>query len=141
MKKMDPCFARHHVFRGFPAREESSVSAHFPDFSEHPLSRISDREIDVTADIEDADVDGAEVSLNLRKHLFGRFFLAGIPSVASGKTTFRLDLGDQGRKHFAAPATHRDVVTALGEALGDGRANVVTGADDQAYGFAHVMFP
>ena len=138
---MDPFSRGDHVFRGFPAREESSVSTHFPDFSEHPLSRIGDREIDVAADIEDADVDGAEVSLNLRKHLFGRFFLAGIPSVASGGSALRLDLGDQGRKHFAAPAAHRDMVTALGEALGDGRANVVTGADDKAYGFGHVMFP
>ncbi len=49
--------ARQHQARSLAAGQEARIAGHLPDLAEHPLGGIEDREIDVGADIEDADLE------------------------------------------------------------------------------------
>ena len=46
---------RQHQARRFAAGQEAGITGHLPDLPEHALGRVQNREIDVGADIEDAD--------------------------------------------------------------------------------------
>src|SRR5215471_15590993 len=47
--------ARQHQARRLAAGQETGVAGHLPDFAEHPLGGLEQREIDIGADVEDAD--------------------------------------------------------------------------------------
>src|SRR5260370_14450446 len=49
--------ARQHQPRRLPARQEARIAGHLPHLSEHPFGGIEDREVDVRADVEDADLE------------------------------------------------------------------------------------
>src|SRR5262245_49589929 len=47
--------ARQHQPRRLAAGEEAGIAGHLPDFAEYPFGGVEDREVDVGADVEDAD--------------------------------------------------------------------------------------
>src|SRR5262249_27449771 len=53
--------ARQHQARRLAARQEAGVAGHFPDLAEHPLGGLEQREIDIRADIEDANLERCEI--------------------------------------------------------------------------------
>ena len=57
VKKIDAPAARQHQARRFAAGEEAGVAGHLPDLAEHALGGLQQREIDIGADVEDADLE------------------------------------------------------------------------------------
>ena len=88
----------------------------------------SKREIDVGADVEDADLErrGRVGVLEERSDLF---FLARIERATDDPPACRFDLGDQRRQLVAVATPGVDGEPFGREFLGDGAADKVTGAD------------
>ena len=57
VKKMRAAAVRQHETRRLAAGEEARVARHLPDLAEHALGRLEEREVDVGADVEDADLE------------------------------------------------------------------------------------
>ena len=56
--------ARHHDPRRLAARQEAGERRHFPDLGIDPRRRLEDREAHIGADIEDEDLDRADLALD-----------------------------------------------------------------------------
>ena len=125
----------HHVFRGFAPRKKRAVSAHFPDLAKDAFGRFQNWKPNIASNIEDADVDWSDVLFDHCEHLGRGLFLARVPGKPLSVTACRFDFGDQGRKLFPAAAAHHDVKPSARKTLGNGCADIVSGADDQTDGF------
>src|SRR6202021_214647 len=120
--------ARQHQLRRLPARQESRIAGHLPDLPEHPFGGIQDREIDIGADVEDADLE-RRMLVGIAKERDDLLLLAGIERTgvdfAAGgfdRLHQRIQLGA-----IAAAREHRDAVEC--ELPGDLAADIVAGAD------------
>ena len=110
-----------------PARKPD-VAGHLPDLAEDALGRLEDREIDVGADVEDADLE-RRARVGLLQEGGDVLFLARIERAAEDPAAGRLDLGDQRRQLVAVAAAGEDGEPFGGEFPGDGGADEVAGAD------------
>ena len=127
--------ARQHQARRLPPGEEARVAGHLPHLAEHPLGGVEDGEVDVGADVEDADLE-RRGALGLGQEPGDRLLLAGVEGAAAAPPAGRLDLGDQGRELLAVAAPGEDGVAAGREAARDGGADEVAGADHGDRGVA-----
>src|SRR5450631_1911085 len=120
--------AGQHQAGGFAAGEKAGIAGHFPDLAEHALGGVENREIDVGADVENADLErGVPVGVSEEGDDF--LLLARIERArvdfAAGRLDFlhqRFELGA-----VAAPGEHREPFRS--KLLSDFAADVVPGAD------------
>src|SRR6187431_2585669 len=122
--------ARQHQSRGFAAGQEARIAGHLPDLAEHPLGGVEDREVDVGADVEDADLE--------RRFLVGIVekcrdlgFLAGIKRPREDLAAAGLDLLHQRGELVAVAAAGKDRKTLGSEFLCDFGADKVPRTDDR----------
>ena len=115
------------------AGQEAGVAGHLPDLAEDPLGRLEQREIDVGADVEDADLQ--------RRRCVGRpqeggdlLLLAGVERTADDPPARRLDLRDQRRQLLAVAPSGENGKAFAGEFPGDRGADEVAGANHRDRG-------
>src|SRR5215470_6089490 len=120
--------ARQHQPRRLAAGEEAGIAGHLPDFSEHPLGGVEDREIDVGADVEDADFQ-RRMLVGVVEEGNDLLLLARIERSGVDLAAGRLDLLNQGFELGAVAAAGEDRETFGSEFLGNLAADIVAGAD------------
>src|SRR6478609_1218580 len=119
---------RQHQASRFAPGQKAGVAGHFPDLSEHALSRIQNREIDVGPDVENADIE-RRVLVGIAEECGNFFFLARIERAGVDFPTGLLDLLHERFElgAVAAPGEHRESLRR--KLLCDLASDVVTGAD------------
>src|SRR5258705_12154890 len=120
--------ARHHQPRRFAPGDKAGPAGHFPYFPEHAVGGLQDREVDVGADVEDADFERC-LLVGVIKECRGLVLLSRVERARDDRSPGCLDLPDQ-RLQLGAVAPSREYGEALGgEFLGDLGADIVAGAD------------
>jgi hypothetical protein len=117
--------------------QPATHAAHFPDLEILLRGGFRDAELHIGADIEDHDIDGADVFFDRGIERRDLFFLACIRAIGDGLAAFGFDRGDQRRELFHIPPDHARVVAFPGETLRNGAAQRVSGADDQRDVLSH----
>ena len=120
--------ARQHQPRRLASGEEAGVARHLPDLPEHPLGGVEDREVDVGADVEDADLH-RRVLVGIVEEGDDLLFLARVERTGVDLAARGLDLLDQRRELVAVAAAGEDGEAFGGELLGDLAADKIAGAD------------
>jgi len=92
------------------------------------IPEIEQREINIRADVEDADLERGR-RIGVLQERGDLFLLARIERAAGDSPARRLDLGDQRRQLLAPPTPGEDGEPFGREFLGDGAADKVAGAD------------
>ena len=111
--------------------EEGREAGHLPDLEVLARGFLEDAARHVGADVEDEGLDRADVALDALDQRGDLLFLARVGGEAVGLTTGGTDLVDQRLQLVGAAPGHAGHVALAGEALGDGPAGGVAGADHQ----------
>ena len=127
--------ARQHQPRRLAAGEEAGVAGHLPDLAEHPLGGFQQREIDVGAEIEDADFE-RRVRVGFAQEGGDVLLLAGIEPARHDLAAGGFDVGDERRELVGVAPAGEDREALGGEFLRDGGADEIAGADDGRGGIA-----
>src|SRR5215472_9729933 len=121
--------ARDHQACGFAPCDKSRVTGHLPDLAEHAVGGLDQLEIDVGADIENADLEGRALVGALKERgeviFFARVERARGDSAAGG-----FDVLDQRRELVALTPSGESVKALAGELLRDCAPDVIAGADN-----------
>ncbi len=120
---------RQHQPRRLARSQKPGIAGHLPDLAENPLSGLDKREIDVGANIEDADLE-RRGGVGLAQELGDPVLLAGVDAAAHHPSARRLDRGDERRQLLAFAAAGEYHEPLGGEFLCNCRANKIAGADD-----------
>src|SRR5450432_650471 len=117
-----------HQARGFAAGEKAGIAGHLPDLPEHALRGIENREVDVGADVENADLE-RRMLVGVSEEGDDFLLLARIERARVDFSPRGLDLLDQRFElgAVAAPGEHREPFRS--KFLGDFGADVIPGAD------------
>ena len=120
--------------------DEAGTAGHFPHLSKHALGGVQDREIDVGADIEDADFQ-RRVPVGVGEEGGGFVLLARIERAAEDGAAGSLDFLHQRLELFAVAAAGEHGESFGREFFCDLGADVVAGADHGAGGVSllHVL--
>jgi hypothetical protein len=102
----------------FSSGQKTRIARQLPDLAEHPLGGFEQWEVDVGADIEDADLQRRD-GIGLAEEGGQVLLLAGIERAADDPPARSLDLGDQRRQLVAAPPPGEDGEPRGGEFLRD----------------------
>src|SRR5208282_540902 len=127
--------ARDHQASRLTPRDEAGVAGHLPDLAEHAVGRLEQREVDVGADVENANLERRMLVGVLQKS--GKvIFLARVERAREDSAAACLDVGDQRRELVALPASRE-----YGEALSceffcDRAADVIAGSDHRRRGIS-----
>ena len=97
---------RQHQPRRLAAGEKAGIAGHLPDLAEHPLGGLEDREIDVGADVEDADLE-RRMLVGVVEEGGDLLLLARVERTGMDLAAGRLDLLDQRRELVAVTAARR----------------------------------
>ena len=122
--------ARQHQPRRLASGEEAGIAGHLPHFPEHPLGGFQDREIDVGADVEDADFQ-RRMLVGVIEEGDDLLLLARIERTGMDLAAGRLDLLDQRLELGAVAAAGENRKSLGGKLLGDLAADKIAGADDR----------
>src|SRR5215472_4396321 len=103
-KKDVAAAARQHQARRLAPAQEAGIARHLPYLAEHPLGGLEQWEIDIGADIEDADFERCSRIgvLEKRRDLL---FLARIQRAPDHTSPRRLDLRNERRQFLALPTS------------------------------------
>src|SRR6202011_1463326 len=99
--------ALNHQPRRLAAGKEAGIAGHFPDFPEHALGGLEDREIDVGADVEDADLQ-RRVLVGVVEEGDDFLLLARVERTGMDLAAGGLDLPDQWLELGAVTAAGED---------------------------------
>ncbi len=121
--------AREHLPCRLPPGQEAGIAGHLPYLAEHALGRLQDGEIDVGADVEDADLERCG-AIGLAQELDDGLLLASVEGAAGAASPVGLDLRHQRGELLAVAAPGEDGVTAGRETARNGGTDEVAGADD-----------
>ena len=119
---------RQHQARRFAAGEKAGIAGHFPDLPKHAFGGLDDREVDVGADVENADLE-RRMLVGVVEEGGDFLLLARIERTAVDFSARRLDFLHQRLELLAvtAPGEHRKSFRS--KLLGDLAADIVAGAD------------
>src|SRR5208282_5463755 len=126
---------RQHQAGGFPACDESGVTGHLPDFAEHAVGRLDQWEVDVCADIEDADLEW-RMLVSVLQESGEVIFLPRVERSSKYSAAICLDLGDQWRELVAVAASGENGKTFGREFFGDCGADVISSPDHRRRGIS-----
>src|SRR4029450_5371405 len=102
---------------------------HLPDLAVHAAGRVADVEAHVAADVEDEDLDLADLSLDLAEEFDDLFLIARVGTEGMDRAALPGDLSHQMLQLVgAAPRHHRRVAFAR-KATGDSTARRVARTD------------
>src|SRR5262249_35796932 len=130
-----PLAVRQHEARGLAPGEEAAIASHLPHLAEHPLGGLEDREVDVGAGVEDANLE-RRMRVGLVQAFDDVLSLARVERARLAAPAGGLNVGLEVSELVGATAAREDSVALAGEFSGDGGANKVTGADDRGGGVA-----
>ena len=130
VKKMLPLAARQHQPRRLAPGEEAGIAGHLPYFPEHPLGGFQDREVDVGADVEDADFQ-RRMLVGVIEEGDDLLLLARIERAGMDLAAGRLDLLDQRLELGAVTAAGENRKSLGSKLLGDLAADKIAGTDDR----------
>ena len=99
--------ARQHQPRRLAPGQETGIAGHLPDLAEHPLGGLEQREIDIGADVEDADLERC-CCVGVVEEGRDLLLLARIERAPDDPSARRLDLRDQRRQLVAVPPAGED---------------------------------
>src|SRR5690606_23120614 len=115
--------------------EKAGEAGHLPDLAEHPRGGLENGEIDVRADVENADFEG-RLGFRFAQEGAHVVLVARIERAAEDPSAGRFDLRLQGLELLALAPADEDGVALGGEAARDGRADEGPGADHGGGGVA-----
>jgi hypothetical protein len=120
--------ARRQQARCLAARQEAGIAGHLPDLTEHPLGGLEQWEIDIGADVEDADFERCG-HIRVLQECRDLLFLARIQRAPDYPSACCLDLGDQRRQFLALPAPDKNREPLGRKFLSNRGADEIAGAD------------
>src|SRR5258707_379731 len=125
---------RYHHPRRLARGEEACETGHFPDLGKDPRRRLDEAETDIGADVEHHYFEGPDPRFDVieqRRHVG---FDAGVDAEGVRDATLPSDVAGQRLKLFemAGAAGETDGMTFAGESSGNGAAEPVPRADDEA---------
>src|SRR5580704_11952830 len=127
--------ARQHQARRFAACDKAGPAGHFPDFSEHTIGGLQNREVDVGADVENADLE-RRVPVGVVEERRRLLLFPRIERAAEDRAAGRFDFLHQRLELLAVAPSGEHGKTFGGEFLDDLGADVVAGADHRDGGIA-----
>src|SRR5581483_5857316 len=110
--------ARQHEPGRLTAGQKAGIAGHFPDLAENPLSRFQNREVDVRADVEDANFQ-RRMLVCIVQEGDDLVFLASVERTGVNLSTGSLDVLDEGSQLFAVTTAGEDREAFCGKLLGD----------------------
>src|SRR3954447_431628 len=125
--------ARQHQPRRFAPGDEACPARHFPHLAKHSVGGLNDREVDISADIENAHLKRGEL-VRFIKESHDFLFLARIERSGEDCSARGLNLFDQRLELFAIASPGENGESLTREFLGDFGADVVAGADHRDSG-------
>src|SRR5260221_316204 len=126
---------RQHQPGRLPPGQEAGPAGHFPDLSEYAVGGFQNREIDVGANVEDADFE-RRVLVGIVEESRDLVLLPCVQRARDDRSAGRLDLLDQWLQLGAVAPAGEYGETFGREFLGDLATDVIAGADDSHGGIA-----
>src|SRR3954468_17865707 len=120
--------ARQHQPGRLAPRKEAGVAGHLPSLAENALGRFEDREVDVGANVEDADIQG-RVLVGVVQEGDDLLLLARVERTCVNLAAGGLDLLDQRRQLVAVAAAGEDSKALGSKLLGNLAADEIARAD------------
>jgi hypothetical protein len=127
--------ARQHQARRLTAGEKPGIAGQFPHFAEHPFGGVEQREIDVAADVENADLE-RRLGVRFAQEGGNIVLLAGIETARHDRPACGFDIGDERRKLVGITPAGENDETLGGKSFGNRCADEIPGADDGRGGVA-----
>jgi hypothetical protein len=121
--------ARHHGLRGLARRQEASEGRHLPDLAVDAGRRVADVEAHVAADVEDEDLDVADLGLDLAEQFYHLLLVARVGAEGVDLAALAGDLSHQVLQLVGAAPCHHGGVAFARKATGDSTARRIARTD------------
>jgi hypothetical protein len=118
------------ISRAASRGQETGIAGKLPDLAEDAFGGFEQRQIDICADVEDADLK-RRGRVGIAQERGDLVLLTGIERTAGNPSAGVLDLGDERRQLFAAAPPGEHDESFGGEFPRDRGTDVVAGADDR----------
>ena len=134
--------ARQHQTRRLAPGEKACVASQLPDFTENSFGCVEQGEIDIAADVENANLERC-VRVRGAQEGGDVIFFAGIEAARDHRSARSFDIGDERCELVGVTPAGEDREAFGRKSFGNRRADEIAGADDRGGGvaFGHAVPP